>query len=694
MSQNHEEDALSGMKLDALGRVEPVTGQNSISTDLVDQDDSARSDSIQPINIANACSPEVDMQCISVHNAAAHNLNNFSTGLQGHDSPNHSYPHVSSAGPGFQGIITHSATPQNGTVQHTNLVVTDVQNLTAQAANIQSHHSQHETSSDPGFQATNFQGNDSEGNGNENGESARHDNFGHILQESPAPYIYSPSPQGVNASTRNSPQNVSYLQGTSARRIMNRRGSQRNQGPPDGRANASRLPTSLIIHPPSSSTPPVTSQFSTHLTSSEQANGLQGILVRNGHTQLTNPLENGLRSAIGQVASDEDDKELNAAPQHSISEGVHGPDTQTQADRAQSVRDHATRVQVARVQAARFQATRVNAARVQAARIQAAQLPAIIPRSQATQSQNRVAHTQAVCNQAAQAQNSRITSFINGPCADNSDPTNVRLQLQVSLAKQYHANRDLVRRAMQRYGIEAIQHVQRPAAQGFRSQVQQAAVNGSPPPDLRGQNGRVISTNTNVFDRAFQAIEEQEIQLEAAQFVRAENPLPTESNHLRIAGEREALQAYLIHQQLLAGIDPDQVDPMSGNGSRQTQSGPEGIRMRYRPLSSLSIDRFGNFHVPYIPPARYWGVLDAFDVHPGNMNIDQSTHASTANRISTAGNTGFTNGSPQEQRLVTDIWVNNVNGQADPLHPPYPPPDAEENWEDEDHQINEAERSD
>ncbi|KAL4894493.1 hypothetical protein BDV59DRAFT_200835 [Aspergillus ambiguus] len=78
-----------------------------------------------------------------------------------------------------------------------------------------------------------------------------------------------------------------------------------------------------------------------------------------------------------------------------------------------------------------------------------------------------------------------------------------------------------------------------------------------------------------------------------------------------------ALQAYLIHQQLLAGIAPEDVIPMRG----QRRGQPAVPRTNQPTL--LRINNEGIF-LPNIPPARFTGVI-----HPLPVNLVRSTAPAT-----------------------------------------------------------------
>lgn len=71
---------------------------------------------------------------------------------------------------------------------------------------------------------------------------------------------------------------------------------------------------------------------------------------------------------------------------------------------------------------------------------------------------------------------------------------------------------------------------------------------------------------------------------------------------------RQNLQAFLIQQQLLAGIPVDKLEPMQGVESRQRVMGTEGILRRFNAPSFMTITQNGTF-LPQIPPATFTGNL-------------------------------------------------------------------------------------
>ncbi|OGM44834.1 hypothetical protein ABOM_006175 [Aspergillus bombycis] len=77
----------------------------------------------------------------------------------------------------------------------------------------------------------------------------------------------------------------------------------------------------------------------------------------------------------------------------------------------------------------------------------------------------------------------------------------------------------------------------------------------------------------------------------------------------------KALQAYLIRQQLLAGIAPKNMIPMRPPTAGQTQGGNQDIVNRPNNPSLVQITNNG-ISIPHIPPARFTGVLHPLPAQP------------------------------------------------------------------------------
>ncbi|KAE8367600.1 hypothetical protein BDV27DRAFT_169366 [Aspergillus caelatus] len=83
----------------------------------------------------------------------------------------------------------------------------------------------------------------------------------------------------------------------------------------------------------------------------------------------------------------------------------------------------------------------------------------------------------------------------------------------------------------------------------------------------------------------------------------------------------KALQTYLIRQQLLVGIAPENMIPMRPPTTSQTQGGNQGIVNRPNNPSLVQITNNG-ISIPHIPPARFTGVLHPLPVQPTRGSHD------------------------------------------------------------------------
>ncbi|KAJ5191585.1 uncharacterized protein N7498_010570 [Penicillium cinerascens] len=81
---------------------------------------------------------------------------------------------------------------------------------------------------------------------------------------------------------------------------------------------------------------------------------------------------------------------------------------------------------------------------------------------------------------------------------------------------------------------------------------------------------------------------------------------------------RQNLQAFLIQQQLLAGIPVDRLEPMNGPGSRQAIS-PQGALRRFNTPPAMTVTPNATF-IPHIPPAQFLGGVVPLPIHESLPN--------------------------------------------------------------------------
>lgn len=108
---------------------------------------------------------------------------------------------------------------------------------------------------------------------------------------------------------------------------------------------------------------------------------------------------------------------------------------------------------------------------------------------------------------------------------------------------------------------------------------------------------------------------------------------------------RQNLQAFLIQQQLLAGVPVDKLEPMQGVGSRQRVTAPEGVLQRFNTPAYMTVTPKGTF-LPRIPPAKFTGTLNPLPVQ-GGLPKPAWTERATANfcRQNNESGTNSTNSS-------------------------------------------------
>lgn len=117
---------------------------------------------------------------------------------------------------------------------------------------------------------------------------------------------------------------------------------------------------------------------------------------------------------------------------------------------------------------------------------------------------------------------------------------------------------------------------------------------------------------------------------------------------------RENLQAYLIQQQLVAGIPVDQIKPMPEFASKPDN---EGVVRRVGLPAYITITSEGSF-VPDIPPAEFNGTLEPLPLDAGFPNPDwvnravQNFRNQMDNNATNSTNTVNTTGQQPAQSMV------------------------------------------
>lgn len=136
---------------------------------------------------------------------------------------------------------------------------------------------------------------------------------------------------------------------------------------------------------------------------------------------------------------------------------------------------------------------------------------------------------------------------------------------------------------------------------------------------------------------------------------------------------RDGLQAYLIRQQLCAGIPVDKIVPMSGPGSRQMRPPHYEVQTGGGGPAMINLNEFGAF-VPAIPPAEFNGVLHPLPIHPWFPYPNDYYHAQVMDGPIETGASNTSNG--QSQNTTT---ANDRDQQPDLAAPPANGDDATDN---------------
>ncbi|KAJ5708921.1 hypothetical protein N7493_010255 [Penicillium malachiteum] len=252
---------------------------------------------------------------------------------------------------------------------------------------------------------------------------------------------------------------------------------------------------------------------------------------------------------------------------------------------------------------ANSQTTQNDAYRAELHRVRTEILRNILQNRSPAEAQNELARLhQAVLAQAPRGNGSHGTSHMlpirntppvgnhtQAPRVDHSDPVNVRVhnELAVSRAREAHdhANAMAAARLRSTLLLNQAQAHARTQGQGpgpgqcqtqnsIQGILDSARVGLPVGPNPPGQPTAETMNTPNDFDRAFEEIEEQNRQMVAIG-LRDVRPTVTDANRRRapqLTNDRAALQAYLVRQQLIAGIPPDQVVPIQSRNTRQGTS--------------------------------------------------------------------------------------------------------------------------
>lgn len=134
---------------------------------------------------------------------------------------------------------------------------------------------------------------------------------------------------------------------------------------------------------------------------------------------------------------------------------------------------------------------------------------------------------------------------------------------------------------------------------------------------------RLRPTGVNDFDRIFQEIQNQDAELESVGLGHLVSSLSTGDNRPLVCDTRSGLQAYLIRQQLVAGISPNDVVPIDFSSTlnylNKRCSVPASVNFQpSNPHAGITI--------PRIPSPEFDGTLEPLPWYPTLMqNIQNSS---------------------------------------------------------------------
>ncbi|KAJ5992548.1 hypothetical protein N7451_008272 [Penicillium sp. IBT 35674x] len=216
-----------------------------------------------------------------------------------------------------------------------------------------------------------------------------------------------------------------------------------------------------------------------------------------------------------------------------------------------------------------------------------------------------------------------------GPFLDRNDPVSVEISQLVTNLRAMTEHRHQAHAAAVDYRSSLFRQVSRIAppiqTQSTNQPIDSQAANQGP----ASSNG-TLQTGHNAFDAVFQVIGDQDIQLASAGLDNRGNLI--QPRPIQLYTENNSLQAYLIRQQLVAGIPPDEVVPMSSFSTQQRllHGGP----MRACDPALIRVQRStGAVTIPRIPRARFNGRIDAlpFDMQGLNPALSRNTQTTPSN---------------------------------------------------------------
>lgn len=249
---------------------------------------------------------------------------------------------------------------------------------------------------------------------------------------------------------------------------------------------------------------------------------------------------------------------------------------------------------------------------------------------QATIPQGQAAALRALVAQVSQARTMSPRArtplhHAQGPFVDGNDPVSVEISQRMTNLRAMTEHRHKAHAADINYRGTLIRQNSLFAsplqAQPTNQAINSQAANQGP----TSSNGTLQPAN-NAFDTMLQVIGDQDNQLALAGLDNRGNPIPPRP--AQPYTENDSLQAYLIRQQLVAGIPPEEVVPMNSFSTQRQllHGGP----IRTCDPALIRVQRStGAMTVPHIPRARFSGRIDPLPFDMQSLNLALSRNAQT-----------------------------------------------------------------
>ncbi|KAJ5609395.1 hypothetical protein N7528_009962 [Penicillium herquei] len=278
-------------------------------------------------------------------------------------------------------------------------------------------------------------------------------------------------------------------------------------------------------------------------------------------------------------------------------------------------------------------------------------------------------------------------NYTQGPCLDRSDPVNVRVhnEMNVSRAREVHDQSNAMAAARLRSTLllNQAQSQARTQNQGpgpgqpqrqtsIQDILDSARVGLPVGPNPPNQPTAEAMNTPNDFDRVLEEIEEQTKQMIAVG-LHDVRPTVTDENRRhapQLLNDRAALQGYLIRQQLIGGIPPNEIVPIQ---ARVAHGIPGREESRSGDFSMINV----SFHrgemamtVPRHDPAQFDGDLGPIQRNPrivfGTSQMGLSLTGSINRRAPQAGSSSVSSATNAGSTINQQIGVAPNSGSMNP----------------------------